>query len=138
MLHALAAELPLGKFPAQTLPAGTTLHHYGSLDVSRDQLDRPIWVSDNHACATGYKNFGVAAPRYTTLVTAIPVRLLDLNPTRLQPIASKLQVPSHRAWNSLLAEYFRNHSVMGIVYCGREIFLADPNTVIGARRSVPC
>jgi len=134
----LAEHLPLGKFPRTSITKGTELHHFGTLDASKHQLDRPIWVSDVFEGAQDYKNFGVLAPRYTKLITSISFEILDLNGVGLQPIAAKLKLYDHCEWNKFLAKYLSSNGVLGIVYAGREIFLPEPAKVINTLSSQPC
>ncbi len=134
----LAEHLPLGKFPRISIAEGAELHHFGTLDASNHQLDRPIWVSDVFEGAHDYKNFGVPAPRYTKLITSISFEILDLNGVRLQPIAMQLKIYDHSEWNRCLAKYLSSSGVLGIVYAGREIFLPEPGKVIKNMSSQPC
>lgn len=138
MNNILANELPLREFPRAEILAGTTLHHFGILDALSHDLDRPLWVSDNYECAVGYKNFGVPAPRYTTLTASKDFEIIDLNGIRLQPIAMQLKIYDHSNWNKCLATYLSQHGVAAIVYAGREIFLPEPSRVAQLKRSVPC
>lgn len=133
----LSQELPLRQFPAVTLPRDTVLHHFGAFDAANHKLDRPIWVSDEFEVAQEYQFFGVPAPFYTVLSLHSPLTAVDLNGKRLQPLATALNMPSHRAWNLCLAAYLHRGRVQAIVYAGREIFLADPAQVIGLVRTVP-
>lgn len=130
MTDTLASALPLHQFPRETIFASVELHHFGIFDGAKHGLDRPLWVSDDYACALEYKNFGVAAPRYTKLVTAIAFEVVNLNGIRLQPIAMRLNVSSHSDWNKRLAAYLAENGLLGLVYSGREILLAEPSTVI--------
>ena len=130
MINPLASSLPLHQFPRETISASAELHHFGIFDGEKHVLDRPIWVSDDYASALEYKNFGVAAPRYTKLVTAVAFEIVNLNGASLQPIAMKLNIPSHFEWNKLLAAYLIENGLLGLVYAGREILLAKPSRVI--------
>lgn len=134
----LAHRLPLHQFPRELISKGVDLHHFGMFDASSDALDRPLWVSDDYACAHEYKNFGIRAPRYTKLVTSEVFEIINLNGMRLQPIAMDMKIYDHKEWNKCLAAYLCTAGVLGIVYAGREIFLPEPGTVIGACSSIKC
>ncbi|GHT86832.1 hypothetical protein AGMMS49960_16570 [Betaproteobacteria bacterium] len=90
MNNHLASALPLHQFPRETISTSAELHHFGISDGAKHKLNRPLWVSDDYACALEYKNFGVATPRYTKLVTAIAFEIVNLNSVRLPPIAMQL------------------------------------------------
>lgn len=126
----LARKLPLEKYPRVKISKDVTLHHFGNFDSKLDVLDRPIWVSDSYEEASYYRQFGIQAPRYTKLVTKEPFEIVDLNGVRLQPIAQEMKCFEHSEWNKLLGEYITEMGEVGIVYAGREIFLAQPNIVI--------
>ena len=130
MTDDLASLLPLQKFPLQKIEASEILHHFGTFDGAKHGLDRPLWVSEDYDCAYQYKNFGVAAPRYTKLVTAIAFEIVDLNGVSLQSIAEKLGYQDHSEWNNRLAAHLSDNGFLGLVYVGREILLADPSKLI--------
>lgn len=133
----LANELHLGKYPREEINSGAILHHFGTLDSKLHVLDRPIWVSDSFEEASHYKNFGIPAPRYTTLVTKVPFEIVDINGVRLQPLAQKFGCFSHAEWNRLLGDFILAMGEIGIVYAGREIFLANPDLVVCNMSSTP-
>lgn len=133
----LAKELPLKKYPRLEIPKGAILHHFGTLDSKIHILDRPIWVSDSFNEASEYKSFGKKAPLYTRLTTTDSFEIVDINGVRLQPLAQKLKCINHAEWNKLLGDYILKMDEIGIVYAGREIFLAKPNLVVSSMASTP-
>ncbi len=134
MPDSLAEDLPLHTFPRETSAESAVLHHFGLINAAADSLDRPIWVSDVYDDALPYKTFGTPT-HYTQLVTGTQFAIVDLNDVSLQQIAAKHGVSSHSDWNRRLGHYLDENNVTGIVYCGREIFLSQPQLVIATMKS---
>lgn len=129
MTDYLASALPLHQLPRETILASVELHHFGILDVAEHKLDRPLWVSDDYACASQYKNL-YGAIHHTKFVTSIAFEIVNLNGVSLLSIYGQLNVPNHSEWNKRLAAYLVENGLHGLVYAGREILLAVPSEVI--------
>jgi hypothetical protein len=129
MIRQLHSLLPIGIFKREVLRESLELHHFGTLNSSVHTLNRPIWVSDIYGEASQYRYFGVPAPFYTKLTLADSVEIINIGESRLQPIAMKLKIYDHSEWNNVLSEYLKEHRIAGLVYAGREIFLADPKKI---------
>ncbi|HCG8133038.1 TPA: hypothetical protein NJ508_004518 [Vibrio parahaemolyticus] len=104
----------------------TKLHHYGSFNTQKDALDKPIWVSDEHAVSQAYENFGVKAAYYTTTNTNADLKLANLEGVSLVNMCMKVGVSSHAKWNLVLAGALEQLGYDGLIYSNREILVCKP------------
>ncbi len=125
-LRLLQQRIQIRYLPVSILPAGFILHHYGTLDVNRHVLWKPIWVSDDLEFAQKYRNYEDPAHFHTTLIVRSDLKVVDLTGVQLQPIASELNMPSSQVWNNCLASYLRRHRLKALLSARHEIFLAAP------------